>query len=137
MTFWPQLAQIIGAKSSKNIDWPGPKKHGVAKAQKTIGGHIMNYHMVAGAESARHHVVRGGQRPSLMMWPPIVFGALATPCFLGFGQSIFFELLVHIILEASWGQKFIFHGPPCTGQTDQADRCRPTRRSCYVIWNDR
>ena len=93
MIFWPQLApKIIGAKSSKNMDWPKPKKHGVAKAQKTIGGHIMNHHMVAGAEGARHHVVRGGRRPPLMMWPPIVFWALATPCFLGSGHSMFFGL---------------------------------------------
>ena len=78
-----------------------------------IGDHIMHHHMVAGAEGARHHVVRGGRRPPLMMWPPIVFWALATPCFLGFGQSIFFELLAPIILGASWGQKIIFYRPPC------------------------
>ena len=42
MIFWPQLApKIIGTKSSTNMDWPKPKKHGVAKAEKTIGGHIM------------------------------------------------------------------------------------------------
>ena len=32
-----------------------------------IGDHIMHHHMVAGAEGARHHVVRGGRRPPLIM----------------------------------------------------------------------
>ena len=70
------------AKSRKNMDWPKPKKYGLAKAEKTIGGHIMNHHMVAGAEGARHHVVRGGRRPPLIMWSPIVL--------FGFGLGMFY-----------------------------------------------
>ena len=37
------------------------KKHGLAKAEQTICGHIMNHHMVAGAEGAHHQVVRYGR----------------------------------------------------------------------------
>ena len=49
-----------------------------ANAEKTIGDHIMNHHMVAGAEGAGHHVVKGGRRPPCIMWPPIVFSAFAS-----------------------------------------------------------
>ena len=54
-----------------------------------IGDHIMHHHMVAGAEGARHHVVRGGRRPPLIMWSPLVFLALASASFIGIGLPYF------------------------------------------------
>ena len=95
---------------------PNPIKHAEAKANKTIGDHIMDHHMVAGAEGARHHVVRCGRRPHLIMWSPIVFLALASACFIGFGPScfigfghfMFYWLWPLFISRASRGQKIIF-----------------------------
>ena len=83
-----------------------PIKLAEASAKKTRGDHIMNHHMVAGAEGARHHVVRGGRRPPLIMWSPLVFWHwpplvllalaslilldLAACYFVGFGHFLFY-----------------------------------------------
>ena len=98
MNFWPQLApKIIGAKSLKNMDWPKPKKHGVAKAQKTWSGQSPKnnrwphhegrpsaapHHMVAGAEGVRHHVV-------IHDVATYCFWALATPFLLALANPYF------------------------------------------------
>ena len=83
-----------------------PIKLAEANAQKTKGDHIMNHHMVAGAEGARHHVVRGGRRPPLIMWSPLVFLALASasfigiglPYFIGFGHFLFYWIWPLLVL---------------------------------------
>ena len=55
------------------MPWPKPTK--------TIGDHIMNHHMVAGAEGARHHFI---------MWSPAEFGHTLELFFgRGFQKSIF------------------------------------------------
>ena len=104
--------------------------------QKTIGGHIMKHHMVAGAEGARHHVVRGGRRPPLIMWPPFFFFGFGQSMFFGlwaihvfsafgqsmffsaFGPSMFFQLLAPIVLRASQGKKSMFFQLPCSFSED-------------------
>ena len=99
-----------------------PIKLAEANAKKTGGDHIMNHNMVAGAEGARHHVVRGGRRPPLIMWSPLVFWALASasfigtglPYFIGFGHFLFFGLWPPFILGASRGPKLIFLTLSCT-----------------------
>ena len=72
-------------KAEKTIWGPKLKKHGWPKAEKTSGDHILNHHMVAAAEGGRHHVVKGGRRPPVNMWSPLVFSA--------FGPAMFFQLL--------------------------------------------
>ena len=93
----------------------------------------MNHHMVAGAEGARHHVVRGGRRPPLIMWSAIVFFvsglfsfhgfgplillALATSCFMGFGHflwlwpRVILLVLAPVILLALATSCFMGFGP--------------------------
>ena len=80
-----------------------------AKAEKTLGDHIMNLHMVAGAEGARHHVVRGGRRPPRIMWSPIVFSAFASACIFSFCPFMLFQLLPQPIVL--WGKAG--HKPHC------------------------
>ena len=53
-----------GAKARKKKDWP---------MLKMLRGHIMSHHTVAIAEGGRHHVVRGGRRPPLIMWCGSIF----------------------------------------------------------------
>ena len=106
------VENTTGAKSRNNMAGPKPKKHGWANAEKTLGDHIMNHHMVAVAEGGRHHVVKGGRRPPVIMWSPIVFSALAQPCFFsfgpycffGFGPAMFFRLWPLLYLGAGEGQ---------------------------------
>ena len=49
--------------------------------KKSIDDHIMDHHMVVGAEGARHHVVRGGQRSPPPPTPHPHY--VVTYCFFG------------------------------------------------------
>ena len=88
---WPKPKSVVGPKPTRIVV--------EAKRKKTIGDYIMKHLMVVGAEGARHHVVRGGRRPPLIMWSLIVFGDFGLhyyfwlwhpQLFWAFGQSIFY-----------------------------------------------
>ena len=64
-----------------------PIKLAEANAKKTIGDHVMNHHMVAGAAKAAPHY--GVTSCFVWHWPPLVLLALASLILLDFATSCF------------------------------------------------